>query len=543
MAAFDCVSETWPLEARQLLNDVSHLGRSIRHSEVSEPVGLDPQQTECRRSTLVLPKSEHHDRYRVHRNNLLAARCGSDGNLPPVTSSVLIFERGQLRKVCEAASAVPIAEQMPGGFVVAVAYSYKRAQVSVEGTIATVIAQLVWSGLWRRKKGFRMVGAGGGEAIDAASVAAIASGILHVTGYLLYIRGSLSNDINPNPVTWLMFAYGTTLLTFLEYENDASWRELVLPIACTAGALLVAGICAARGRMRMPETGIELSAFVADVALTIGYAAFWWASHGDLITDPALKLLSPIGFLVCSNATTFTAFVPILASTSARPSEERATPWIVWTLAYTALFVATLPSVHGYENSVLLIYPVMNLTLHGAVALLALSGVWAAAARAKADFAVADTPRYGKGLFARRPFVRGELVFTMTGKRRYFEAKTQEEAHRFENWVGIGENTHMDPGYPFYFVNHSCSPNMGIRNELDFIALKDIAPGEELTFDYSVATAERPWAMHCHCDAPLCRGLIRSIHFLPQEVFERYLPFINPYFQKVYKEEKGQALR
>ena len=162
---------------------------------------------------------------------------------------------------------------------------------------------------------------------------------------------------------------------------------------------------------------------------------------------------------------------------------------------------------------------------------------------ADAPLFVAETARTGRGLFTRRAFQRGELVFSMLGERRVYRSRTAEDAHRYENWLSIGPDLFLDPAEPFVFANHSCEPNLGTSGELDFIALRPIAPGEELTFDYSLASDERPWTMACACGVPGCRKVIRSIHYLPRAVYRRYLPYISDYFQDVYEDLHGARLR
>ena len=64
------------------------------------------------------------------------------------------------------------------------------------------------------------------------------AGALQLIGYLLYLR---DEEIEPNPVTWLMFAYGTILLTLLEWDRQASGAELALPAVCSCYGDLCGG--------------------------------------------------------------------------------------------------------------------------------------------------------------------------------------------------------------------------------------------------------------------------------------------------------------
>lgn len=59
------------------------------------------------------------------------------------------------------------------------------------------------------------------------------------------------------------------------------------------------------------------------------------------------------------------------------------------------------------------------------------------------------------------------------------------------------------------FINHCCEPNCFsrvARGHMLFFALRDIAPGEELTLDYT--PSQHP-GRRCTCGAANCRGVMR----------------------------------
>jgi SET domain-containing protein len=61
------------------------------------------------------------------------------------------------------------------------------------------------------------------------------------------------------------------------------------------------------------------------------------------------------------------------------------------------------------------------------------------------------------------------------------------------------------------FINHSCRPNCEtdqIRGKIWIISLRDIQPGEELTYDYHLFDGEED--APCFCGAPRCRGSLYS---------------------------------
>jgi len=62
---------------------------------------------------------------------------------------------------------------------------------------------------------------------------------------------------------------------------------------------------------------------------------------------------------------------------------------------------------------------------------------------------------------------------------------------------------------PLRHTNHRCAPNAALRirqGRVEFYALRDIAPGEEITADYGESHHEG--RLRCRCGSPNCRGAI-----------------------------------
>ena len=69
------------------------------------------------------------------------------------------------------------------------------------------------------------------------------------------------------------------------------------------------------------------------------------------------------------------------------------------------------------------------------------------------------------------------------------------------------------------FINHSCAANCEtreLRGKVWIVAIRDIAPGEEITYDYCLYDGGDDEAF-CNCGAPTCRGTMYS----PQELTKR----------------------
>lgn len=57
------------------------------------------------------------------------------------------------------------------------------------------------------------------------------------------------------------------------------------------------------------------------------------------------------------------------------------------------------------------------------------------------------------------------------------------------------------------FLNHSCEPTVGVQGQIVFVALRDVAAGEELTIDYGTIDHNAE-PMACRCGTVSCRGTI-----------------------------------
>jgi SET domain len=325
------------------------------------------------------------------------------------------------------------------------------------------------------------------------------AGVFQLVAYLVYIRYFLKDAIRPNATSWVMFAYGTALMLFLEWQGGATWDLLVLPFVCAFMSLFVAVLCM-RSRYRMQTGLLERSAFGADVGLTMGYLG--------LKASPFAGPLFNTGFIVAGNLTTITAFLPILYSTWKSPENEKGVPWVFWALAYGLLIISTLLAT-GLTSPALLIYPVLNFFVHGGMAFLILKTpkIDREFLRNDQNVYVALSQIEGLGIFAATAFETGAPICVLVG-----EAKSGEVPMEMgPNWVGVGKNEWIDPDDPVDHLNHSCDPNAAFSEGLVLRALRPIARDEEVTMDYSTTEADLTWRMNCACGVPTCRKTLTSI--------------------------------
>ncbi|MCB0345134.1 MAG: SET domain-containing protein-lysine N-methyltransferase [Bdellovibrionales bacterium] len=127
----------------------------------------------------------------------------------------------------------------------------------------------------------------------------------------------------------------------------------------------------------------------------------------------------------------------------------------------------------------------------------------------------------GSGVFTQERIPAGVCILEFRGPRvRSGELKSRMHA------LEIGGGWYLGPsGMADDFVNHSCNPNAAVYFEQDKIllkALREIAPGEEINFDYSLVMRDDDTTFTCCCGADNCRGVIGPFSELPVELQALY---------------------
>ena len=140
-------------------------------------------------------------------------------------------------------------------------------------------------------------------------------------------------------------------------------------------------------------------------------------------------------------------------------------------------------------------------------------------------------PGRGEGLFAREAIACGEPIVEWTG-RALSLAQWQRVPQRIrENSVQIGDDAYLVPDVLVAgdHVNHSCEPNAGLRGDRTIVAMRDIAAGEEITYDYAMSDGSPYDEFVCCCGAPACRGNVTGDDWRRPELQERYRGWFSPY--------------
>ena len=137
-----------------------------------------------------------------------------------------------------------------------------------------------------------------------------------------------------------------------------------------------------------------------------------------------------------------------------------------------------------------------------------------------------SSPIHGRGVVARIPIAAGERICEYVGERIGWPEALRRHPHDPEQpfhtfYFSVDDDTVIDGnvGGDFSrFMNHSCDPNCeaelveGVGDTRIFIlALRDIAAGEELVYNYGLSLDERytptlKKQFACYCGSANCRG-------------------------------------
>ena len=160
--------------------------------------------------------------------------------------------------------------------------------------------------------------------------------------------------------------------------------------------------------------------------------------------------------------------------------------------------------------------------------------------------AVQESAIHGRGLFAIAPIARGEIVAVKCGHIINRSTLRELQARLGPAEIQIGDDLFICPVTEgeregsMIFSNHSCEPNIGVRGQITFVAMRDIAAGEELTHDWAM-TDDDDSTTACQCGTASCRGNISGKDWQKPELQERYRGYFSAYLAD--KIETARTLR
>jgi len=142
-------------------------------------------------------------------------------------------------------------------------------------------------------------------------------------------------------------------------------------------------------------------------------------------------------------------------------------------------------------------------------------------------------PGRQRGVFALEPLAKGELIaifggavydwealMTLPEETRSLSLQVEEQLFLVPEKIGRGD-----------FVNHSCNPNAGLSGQICLVAMREIAPGDEIRFDYAMCDSLPYDEFDCECGEPNCRGRVTGGDWKIRELQRRYAGYFSPYLQ------------
>jgi hypothetical protein len=145
---------------------------------------------------------------------------------------------------------------------------------------------------------------------------------------------------------------------------------------------------------------------------------------------------------------------------------------------------------------------------------------------------LAECGDYGIGIFAAKSFEQGEPIVVDEDGDYYKDSITEAEAHALgldlsEHCFQIEHDRYLLPhGSMDDLINHSCHPTAGIvltAQGYRLVALRSIAPGEQITYDYSTYISNPRERLVCSCGSAQCRGIIGPFADLPIHLQAYYI--------------------
>ena len=119
-----------------------------------------------------------------------------------------------------------------------------------------------------------------------------------------------------------------------------------------------------------------------------------------------------------------------------------------------------------------------------------------------------------RSLITKQAYAKGEIICDIPTEKLF------DKANRYT--VQISQTKHTEVG-KLSALNHSCDPNVILDTEnLQMIARRDIAEGEELSFFYPSTEWEMDAPFICLCGASNCIHVVAGARFLPLSTLENH---------------------
>ena len=151
---------------------------------------------------------------------------------------------------------------------------------------------------------------------------------------------------------------------------------------------------------------------------------------------------------------------------------------------------------------------------------------------------VRESKIHGRGLFGIGDIAKDEIVAVKGGHiingttlRQRITPLLGPVEIQIDDELFIAPVTKEERELSMLYSNHSCDPNLGMRGEITFVAMRDIRAGEELTHDWAM-TDDDDYSVECNCGAPNCRQILNGKDWQRPDLQERYAGYFSAYLAR-----------
>jgi len=355
--------------------------------------------------------------------------------------------------------------------------------------------------------------------------------VCNITAYIFYWLGIRRQLVRPNRSSWLIWS-AATAIEALTYQavNQGAAQNLIFAIS--AMACIIVTLAVWRQSAWQQPTRTESFCMGLSLAALVIWGIFQSAFWAHMLVVVAIPI----------------SFIPTWASVMEDREHERSPAWGLWTVGDLATLLVTISGLHDERAEIPYIF--VEFVCHASMwFMIGLTTInpFRSFGFARGRFYVRETDRgtphifsigenhLGKAVYAAIPFAAGSPIVEFKGPRIHKSRLPRRLSGTTDRYVQIGPEHYMGAsGDVDDLINHSCDPNAGLHFTEDGIflhAIRDIAPGEEITWDYSTTLYESGWHMTCECRSANCRGEVRDFADLARDTRDRYrlLGMVPPY--------------
>lgn len=367
--------------------------------------------------------------------------------------------------------------------------------------------------------------------------------VLTIAAYGVYWWGIEMQLVRPSRTSWLIWSAVTTVEALTYQAVNEGLLQNIIFFMNAASCLFITFAIWRHSTWQRP-TPLELVCMALSLAALIMWFGFQKADWAHIMVLAAV----PIGF------------IPTWISAWEDKRREMSPAWGLWTLADAATLFLILRTTQG--GIMELPYIILELVCHSIVWLiiglgsidprrnsgLNFGSLFSRSANGSVDKRfLLDDGVAGKVVRSNIAFQVGDDICIFSGPRYNRNEIRLNLSGSSDRFVQIAKDEYLGAsGNIDDIFNHSCEPNAALdfrEQELVLIAVKPIAPGDEICWDYSTTSSRTTFWMRCLCGSPKCRKVVGDFEFLEPELQEEYrrLGWVAPYLRLPEPERAEQV--